>query len=456
VIFKKMTKLNPFQLSVELDPDILEPLGQVQRVCVVAAGLIASVVLIAWFVPPLARVLPAGWNVMQANTALVALASAWSIALSLPKRGYRQCVTSQLLSVFVGLLAGGTLAEYALHIALPIDRLLPVRWYAVTPGRMAPQTATCFLLLACVMFLLRKRKQTSATFADCAVCALCIMVLLNGAGYLYGAIRLFGISSTIRTAPTTLICLMLLTFVAFGRRAENGVCGILLGTGIGSRIARIAFPVALVIPFALEAARIVFVRSQLMTLDYAAAIVTALEVPLAFAVILFLAWYIDSLEKEIRELSLRDELTQLYNRRGFYLLAEQALRLAQRAQMPFSVLFVDLDRLKHINDTLGHETGSGFIQDVAQMLQEQVQHNDVVGRIGGDEFVIAGEMSGAAVAAMAERLASAAAERNAQAGQAYAFAFSIGYATWQETTPESLDDMVHRADVAMYQRKRAK
>ena len=283
-----------------------------------------------------------------------------------------------------------------------------------------------------------------------------MMVLISTTGYLYGALRLFGLSVNTRTAPQTLVCLILLSFVAFGRRAEHGVFGILLGTGIGSRIARVAFPIVLVLPFALEATRGGFVRFGLLGIEYATAVVTAMAVFLAFGLILALAWRIDNLERAIRDLSLRDELTKLYNRRGFYLLAEQALRLAQRSDAPFSVLFVDLDNLKQINDTLGHEVGSIFLCEVSELLRSFVRRTDVVGRVGGDEFVIAGQSSDAAMQNVALRLEQAAERRNEEPDRKYPFSFSLGHVTSDEGERESLEDLLHRADGAMYTTKRRK
>jgi diguanylate cyclase (GGDEF)-like protein len=426
----------------------------VQQVCLVAVLIVAGTILLAWLIPALGHALPAGWNIMRANTALLAIVSAVSLGLSQPRRTPRQVSASRLLGVFVAALSLGTLAEYVFGVSLHIDKLLPTNPSFDLPGRMAPQTAVSFALLAVVLIFIRQRKRRMSVVADLIVCTLCAFVLANASGYLFNAMQLFGISGIVRTAPTTLICLMLLSFVAFGRRAEHGVCGILLGTGIGSRIARIAFPIVLVLPFALEVARAVTVNMRLLQPQYATAISTAIAVVLAFLIILVLAWRIDSLEKEIRDLSLRDELTDLYNRRGFYMLAEQALRMARRARTTFSVLFVDLDDLKQINDTLGHAAGSEFLKEVAQLLQHQLRRSDILGRVGGDEFVVAGEMTEAAVLEIADRLERVSAAQNEIPGRPYSFRFSIGHATSNLKDSESLQMLLHRADGAMYRNKR--
>jgi len=439
-----------------MDPILLEQLGVIQRVCLSVVALVAGVTLAAWFIPPLGRMLLTNWGHMTPNTALVALVSALSLMLSQPKRTKRMVLISRLAGVFVGTMGVAVLVEFGFHISLGVDTLLPVFYGAVPlPGRMAPQTATSFALLAVVLFFLRERKK-ALSVADVALCGLCAVVLIGASGYVYGAIRLFAVSQHSRMALSTLVCLILLCFVAFARRAEYGVFGILLSTGIAGRIARIAFPIAFALPFALEAARVETVKAGLVGPQYASALETTVAVLLASGLILIMVLRIGSLEREIRNLSLRDELTALYNRRGFYLLAEQALRLAQRSKAPFSVLFVDLDNLKLINDTQGHAAGSAFLCEVAELLQRYVRKSDVLGRVGGDEFVVAGQSTEEAMRYVTQRLEEAAKERNAQPGRAYPFSFSVGHVTTKEGEAELLQDLLERADHAMYITKRHK
>jgi diguanylate cyclase (GGDEF)-like protein len=289
---------------------------------------------------------------------------------------------------------------------------------------------------------------------DFAASVLCVLLLVMAAGYMFDAMHLFGLSPSTRTAPQTLLCLMLLTFVAFGRRAEYGVFAILLGTGIGSRITRIACPVALILPFLLETGRAAIIQTRRMSADYATAQATSIVAALAFGLVLAMSWRIRRMEKDIRDLSLRDELTKLYNRRGFYVLAEQALSLAQRSHVQFSVVFIDLNNLKQINDTFGHDSGSEFLREVADLTRECFRATDVIGRIGGDEIVVAGESTEAGISHAMMRLEQATLHRNALAGRQYPLSFSIGYATSNVAEPKSLEDLLTQADSAMYRHKR--
>jgi len=438
------------------DPAWLARLGVLERVCLTLVVLVAGTILAAWLFPALDKLLFSGWGLMKANTALLLLLSAGSLALSQPQAPLSQQRVGQALALVVGLVAGAVLVEYVAGVSLGIDTLLAADAGSPRPGTMSPQTATAFVLLAVVMLFIRTHKQALVHLVDGFVFALCPLVLVIVSGYVFGVVHLFGLSASTRTSPHTLFCLMLLSFLVFARRAEFGVFSILVGSGIGSRIARLAAPLALVIPFVLEAGRLAVAHTGLMSAAYATALMTALAGVMGFALILVLAWRIDGLERRIRELSLRDDLTGLYNRRGFFMFAEREFKLANRSQVPFCVLFIDLDGLKQVNDRLGHDAGSEFLREMAALLTRSFRDSDIVARIGGDEFVVAGVLGATGVAQASLRLERAAAERNAREGHAYLLSFSLGHVVSDLDRPQTLEELLNGADSAMYARKRDK
>ena len=93
-------------------------------------------------------------------------------------------------------------------------------------------------------------------------------------------------------------------------------------------------------------------------------------------------------EEEFWALSLVDELTRLYNRRGFYTLAEQQLKLAKRIKRGMLLLLMDLDGMKWINDTFGHEEGDQALREIAMILNATFRGSDIIARLGGNEFVV--------------------------------------------------------------------
>ncbi len=162
-------------------------------------------------------------------------------------------------------------------------------------------------------------------------------------------------------------------------------------------------------------------------------------------------------ELHMRAMSLRDDLTGLYNRRGFFSLAEQQTRLSQRTGRNMLLFYCDLNAMKSINDTLGHQAGDRALTDVAAILSETFRESDIVARIGGDEFaVLAIESDDTSVGMLRMRL-----ERNLiafadNAGRPYDISLSIGVATYDPLLSESLDQVLSRADDLMYRQKQAR
>ena len=94
------------------------------------------------------------------------------------------------------------------------------------------------------------------------------------------------------------------------------------------------------------------------------------------------------MQQEIRNLTLRDELTGIYNRRGFFALVEYQFNMAKRSKTGLFMLYADLDNLKIINDTLGHQEGDRALIETADILRNNFRQSDIIARIGGDEFVV--------------------------------------------------------------------
>lgn len=161
-------------------------------------------------------------------------------------------------------------------------------------------------------------------------------------------------------------------------------------------------------------------------------------------------------EEALRNISLVDDLTGLYNRRGFFALAEQQLKLASRMNTSLLLLYSDLDQLKRINDTLGHPTGDLALIEVATVLKETFRDADILARLGGDEFVIlAMETSEVSVDTLATRLQGTLKTHNRQAGRRYQLSLSIGIAIFDPVAPCSVTDLITQADSLMYQQKQA-
>lgn len=159
-------------------------------------------------------------------------------------------------------------------------------------------------------------------------------------------------------------------------------------------------------------------------------------------------------EQAVLELSLKDELTGLYNRRGFMLLAGQEWKVAQRTGVESSVVFIDLDGLKHANDTHGHEVGDQLIIEAGQVLRKTFRDADVLARLGGDEFVVFALGCPADATAVRNRLATHAEKVHIPALGNKGLSMSVGVVACDPTA--TLDQLLARADAAMYVEKRAR
>ncbi|MHB8909384.1 MAG: diguanylate cyclase domain-containing protein [Syntrophales bacterium] len=160
-------------------------------------------------------------------------------------------------------------------------------------------------------------------------------------------------------------------------------------------------------------------------------------------------------EEEIRTLSNTDELTGIYNRRGFLTLAEQELKRAERTKKGLLFIYADLDGLKLINDTLGHQKGDEALIEAATILKEVFRESDIIARIGGDEFaLLVSETPTTYANTVTARLQQQIDLRNASGDREYRISLCTGMAHYDPHNPVSLDKLISIADAAMYENKK--
>ncbi len=163
------------------------------------------------------------------------------------------------------------------------------------------------------------------------------------------------------------------------------------------------------------------------------------------------------MEEELRALSLMDDLTGLYNRRGFFALVEQQLRIASRLEKSAVIFAVDMDGLKVINDSFGHQAGDQALRDAADMLKRNFRESDITARIGGDEFVVFMiEHVDIDPDRLIQRLNDILRIYNSQGTRPYALSLSVGSARFDPAEHLSIETMMNRADSAMYEQKRSR
>ncbi|MBD0369455.1 MAG: PAS domain S-box protein [Pyrinomonadaceae bacterium] len=163
-------------------------------------------------------------------------------------------------------------------------------------------------------------------------------------------------------------------------------------------------------------------------------------------------------EETLRSLSLLDDLTGLYNRRGFLALAEQQVRLTQRTGHGFTLVFADLDGLKKLNDTYGHKAGDEALRSVAEILKKSFRESDIIARLGGDEFTILAleDSELAAERVVTARLWENLESYNQQETRPFDLSLSVGVVHFNPEINTSIEELIAQADKAMYRDKQAK
>ena len=164
------------------------------------------------------------------------------------------------------------------------------------------------------------------------------------------------------------------------------------------------------------------------------------------------------LEEKLHVQALTDQLTGLYNRRGFYFLAERQVKIAKRSGQKIVLFYIDLDGMKQINDTQGHAEGDKALFCAAQILRDTFREADILARIGGDEFaVLAVNIKAESKKGLVDRLHTRIDEFNSGKGRKkFRMSMSIGIAEYRSGDSSSLHDLISKADKLMYAEKKKK
>ena len=442
--------------SIQPDERVRSTLAYLQTVSLAFIVIFGGLTLADWIIPSFGRVLPHTLHGMRANTSLLIFLCGLSIILSLPRRHKNAVLVARFLGGFVAAFAFLILLKDLGFINLGINTLLAPDSTAVYPGKVSPEAAITFVLLGIVLSAIRARKSRLSHLVDVTMLFLCLAMLIFLARYFFGLSHLFVNYESNPFSIQTLVCLLLLICLVGSRRAEYGLLAIFLDRGSGGMTVRHAVPLAVLLPFFIVVPKEILVRIYPAQENALTAVSTAILAVIAVCLVLFLGWRTKACEATIHELSLRDELTGLYNRRGFYVLAEQAFQLAQRTRASFSVLFFDMDNLKQVNDEFGHDIGSELLKEMSVLLVQTFRKTDVIGRIGGDEFVVAGESNDPEMTNVVLRLNEAVAQANNLPKRQYPLSFSMGSMASEKGTTATLEDLLSQADAIMYEEKRRK
>lgn len=433
----------------------MNPHKVVPRTAEYLAGVMAVTVLMGWaFSSEVLTSIAPGLVSMKANTAVAFLLLAGALhCASMRQRG--RC--RQVLSSGAAVLGILTLTQYIFDINFHIDEALfrdPAP--SLYPGRMAPTTAASFVLLGTAMLLPRFKTADYIKEGMALIVALSSMFAIVGYLYgvpaFYGAVNLASPGMALHTGVGVLLLALGFLFV----ERETGFVRVFEGPSIASMVARYMVPFAVLVPVVLGA---IFIRSR-WNLSHPH-LVMALSVVSDIVLLVFLIWtlafMIQRVESEralVQQQAETDRLTGIYNRRYFETSLESEVQRARRYGSPLSLLLIDVDRFKELNDRHGHLIGDRVLKRLVRECKFNLRTSDVFCRYGGEEFaIIAPETSGQTGATLARRV-----RKGVEAMRldylAEKVTISIGIAAWDQSFATN-DDFIAAADAALYIAKKA-
>jgi diguanylate cyclase (GGDEF)-like protein len=434
---------------------------------------------------------------MTANTALCLFATGMALFLQVETTSNPSSTRiGRLLAVFVAVICSLTLLEYITHRDFGIDQLLFVddtRAAADNPGRMAPVTAISLVL--CNLALLSERHSRLSRYLAAAVF---FLAALATTGYLFDVSSLYQVIGYTSVAVHTAVSLMLVSVGILASRPRHGMLAIILSDTSGGEMARRMLWMIPLLSVLLDWLVLQGEAATLYDNRFGLAISCVGGVAFAWVLILVIARKLHDAdqqrqqalgqlaalnstlerlvtertqeltaaneklavevterkqaEEKVYRLSLTDELSGLLNRRGFLLLAEQALKTARRARTELILMYVDLDGLKRVNDELGHQAGDNMIVEAAQLLRISFRESDLIARLGGDEFAVLA-VSTDSPESMLARLQKLLVQINKGGALPYQLSFSVGHVRCLPQEEKSLLELLADADARMYLQK---
>lgn len=396
---------------------------------------------------------------MQYNAALCFVMCGAALLLCLKNMP----LTSRAMSMIVMLTGVLTQLEYLSGVDLGIDQMLMRHYITVqspNPGRMAPNTALCFILASGVLLLAtrpdgRKSSSLPAGILASSLLGLAIIALL---GYVFDIQPAYAWGKFTRMALHTSLGFIVLAsgLIANELSAVHDWNRHWWPVSVSIAFITIAIALTVALDKDLEQKQIITASSQfnpmsLIILLFGAAMGIIIYVVLRMVQNANLrVAELHHLSDQLTQLSRTDHLTQLHNRLSTDTVLAEEITRANRFGRELSVILIDIDHFKRINDSCGHQIGDEVIVRVAELLRRRSRSIDVVGRYGGEEFIIVCPETGREGAVSLAESLRRDMEKNGFAA-AGCQTFSAGVATLQSN--DSARTLVNRADMALYQAK---
>ncbi len=428
------------------DLRLLTRLRQIEDLALLASAVVCASSLAIWLLPGQPAPLVDWLGKLRPPTAAAFLFADLSLYLS--ARGRRETAAVLATGIAFGLIMVSSLAllgklTAGMHPHMPL---------------VPPATSAAMSLLAYLAVLWsRQSSGLRSLVADLGTAVALAAVLFLLSGTLFGSTTVAGAGGISLQSPATVLAASLLVVVLVARRvAADGLLGFLRARGIGSHIARTVLPAALVVPFVLFEAIETAKRAGIASIELSHAVLARLLALAGAVVILWIGHHTNWMEGQLRRQSATDQLTGLLNRRGFEDATARLARIAAHDHPGMVAFFFDLDNLKQANDLLGHTAGSEVIQRFADLLTLTFRKTDIIGRVGGDEFVVLAPAPVEAAADLLDRFARVVEAVNHSDFLPVPLSFSVGYAELFPGEAGDIESLIAEADARMYGEKSRK
>jgi diguanylate cyclase (GGDEF)-like protein len=334
------------------------------------------------------------------------------------------------------------------------------------PGRMPLITALTFLALGVALLLVDRETPQGPRPAELLSLWGVFAGIMSLSGYVNGAAAIYRTFSYTQVAVFTALVLFMMSAAIFFARPRVGIAGDLTGRFLGSAMARRFLPAVFIVPLLGAWIRVQGQRAGLFGTELG----LAWNVTTNVVTLSLLAWLtarkLNETERSLEQVreaknilydtSLKDELTGLYNRRGFFAFAEEQIKLACSGRRELLVVFADVDGLKAINDGYGHCEGDRALKKAAEVLLTVFRDTDLVARLGGDEFaILALDCSPAGLVRINAHFEKALSIVN-DLDNPWKLSISIGTVYIDSNHQLSISELLSRADKLMYSQKREK
>lgn len=401
---------------------------------------------------------------MKANTAITLLAL--GLALWLVRRDEspaRARHASQGLCLFASAVGALTLFEYVAGLDLGFDHLIVDGFEEMYPGRMSPQTAVALVACGGWLAMSGPSRHIAAVHVVATISGISVLALVIA--WIFGAEYAFGTNQSVGVAPTAAVAFTALWIGILCSGPGSSWRRLLSSDRAGGHAMRRLVPAVVVVVIGLGYMLTVGAREGLFTVEIGATFLCAFAISLLIAVLAQTSRSLeradaenDRLRARLSALADRDPLTGVFNRRRLEEELGHQIATGRRHGHNLSVLAIDLDGFKAINDSLGHAAGDELLVATARTLLEELRATDYVCRLGGDEFIaLMPETSETAAKLVAEKLIQALRRitHERSGGGRIELHASIGVATAGPAQRREPQDLLAAADRAMYLAKDA-